>query len=63
MELDDHIYCPAERDWSGKECAVCGRQFDQDEWQLEGHAGDAWGGSALYSCPNDDCDGTATVLY
>lgn len=55
-----HVYLVPE-EGTCPNCAGCGREFDSDDWELVSQAGDAWGGSARYSCP--DCDSLATVLY
>lgn len=57
-----HLYLTAEEDWDDESCAICDEPFSTGAWEMVGHGGDAWGGSAMYECPND-CDGTATVLY
>lgn len=52
----------AEDDWEDLECPVCGYPWDQDEWEVVSHGGDAWGGQAIHECPNCD-DGRASVNY
>lgn len=60
----DRLVLFAEDEWPDDlKCPSCGTPWDQDEWEVIAHGGDAWGGQAVHECPKDGCDGTASVNY
>lgn len=63
MTDDTQLDLEAEDGFGGESCPVCGRDFDQDEWEVRSQGGDSWGGYAIHECPTDGCEGTAMVNY
>lgn len=62
MPGENHLSLIAEEGAEGN-CPVCEREFDADEWIETSVGADAWGGSAHYECPTDNCEGTASVSW